>query len=433
MSSKVLIKDVSIWQGKGFSEPVDLLIHGERIERIGQGLADGEAEVVVARDWLALPGLVDLHAHLGEPGHEERESLETGLAAAAAGGFTHVVAMPDTDPPVDNPATARFLQERARVVSGAKLLVCGSLSKGREGKELAELAHLTEAGAVLLGDAKSLADPSLLRRGLQYASMLGVAVATQAGDERLMGGGAVHDGSVGHWLGLPGIPASAEWTTLARDLLLAEEVGGRIHVQGISTARSVELLKDAKDRGVAVTAEVNLYNLLLTDETVADYDTRKKVMPPLRPPADLEAIVAAVEEGVVDCIVTDHTPCTVEEKDAEFDLAPFGAVGLELALSALHTYLVRADGLSWRAVVEAMSLRPRRVVGLTEARIEEGAMCDLVLFAPDEPFRVDPTGWHSRGQNTPLAGMTLQGRVQGTILGTGRFGPCFKKTEVKGI
>lgn len=425
MSSKLLIKGVSVWNGDEFAPQADILVAGGRIERIGVGLADDQARVVDALGWLALPGLVDLHAHLGEPGREDRESLESGLAAAAAGGFTHVVAMPDTAPPVDTQATALFIRQRAAGLAGAELLVCGALSKGREGKELAELAHLVEAGAVLLSDAGPVGDPSLLRRGLQYASMLGVAVAAPAVDEALARGGAVHEGSVGHWLGLPGIPPSAEWAALARNILIAEEVGGRLHVQGVSTARSVQLLEEAKKRGIAVTAEVNLYNLLFTDEALADYDTSKKVMPPLRPASDREAVISAVEAGVVDCIVTDHTPCTVEEKDAEFDLAPFGAVGLELALPALHTYLVRERRLSWRALVEALSVRPRRVVGLPEARIEPGVTCDLTLFAPDESWRVDPLAWRSRGRNSPLAGATLWGRVQGTIVGERVFGPCF--------
>ena len=427
MSSKVLIKDVSIWQGDGFSPATDLLISEGRIARIGHGLSDSQARLVEAEGWLALPGLVDLHAHLGEPGHEEKENLESGLVAAAAGGFTYVLAMPDTQPPVDTEATAQFVRQRAKLVCGANLLVCGALTKGRAGSELAELAHLVEAGAVALGDARPLGDPSLLRRGLQYATMLGVPLLAQTGDETLAQQGVVHDGDVGHWLGLPGIPASAEWITVARELLIAEEVHGRIHVQGISTARSVELIREAKRRGVKVTVEANLYNLLLDDESLGDYDTCKKLTPPLRPAEDVQAVIAAIEEGLIDCIVTDHTPCTREEKEAEFDLAPFGAVGLELALSALHTMLIKPGKLSWSALIQALSVRPRRIVGLPQAELVEGAECDLTLFASEEPYCVEPAAWRSRSQNTPLAGVTLKGKVQGTLIGGRLLGPCFEE------
>ena len=427
MNSKVLIKGAAVWQDGGFVPGMDLLIGGGRITRIGRGLSDLSAHVIDASGWLVLPGLVDLHAHLGEPGHEERESLSTGLVAAAWGGFTHVLAMPDTQPPVDSEATVQYLRERARGARGAELLVCGALTKGRLGQELAELAHLVEAGARAVGDAAPIEDASLMRRALQYAAMLGVPVLAQATDARLAAAGAAHEGSAGQWLGLPGIPASAEWVAVARELLLAEEVDGRVHLQGVSTLRSVEMIREAKRRGVAVTAEVSLYNLLLDDEALVGYDTHKKLMPPLRPRKDVDALVAAVEEGVVDCIVTDHTPCTPEEKDAEFDVAPFGAAGLEVALPALYTKLVVPGRLSWAALIDALSVRPRQVAGLEEARIVEGAACDIVLFDPQEPYRVDPGTWHSRARNTPLAGEILSGRVQGIVVGDRRCGLCFEE------
>lgn len=429
MSSKVLIKGVSVWQGRGFSPETDLLVEDGRIVRMGKGLSDPAARAVDARGWLALPGLVDLHAHLGEPGHEERETLASGLVAAAWGGFTHVVAMPDTRPPADSEAAVHYLRERARVIHGAELLVCGALTKGRAGEELAELAHLAAAGACALGDAAPVEDASLMRRALQYARMLDRPVFAQACDARLAQGGAAHEGSAGQWLGLPGIPASAEWVALARELLLAEEVGGRVHLQGVSTARSVELIREAKRRGVAVTAEASFHNLLLDDSALADYDTNKKLMPPLRPREDIEALLEAIRDGTVDCIVTDHTPCTEEEKDVEFDLAPFGAAGLEVALPALYTKLVATGKLGWADLIEALSVRPRRVIGLEEARIAEGARCDLTLFAPGESYRVDPSAWRSRAKNTPFAGELLSGRVQGTLIGSRMVGPCFEGEE----
>lgn len=425
MSSKLLIKGASVWRGGDFSPATDLLIDAGRIARLGQGLADPKARVIDAADWIVLPGLVDLHAHLGEPGHETRESIHSGLLAAAAGGFTHVLAMPDTNPPVDNEATVEFLRQRGELAQAATLHVCGALTKGREGTELAELAHLVGAGAKALGDARYVRDPSMMRRALLYARMLGVPVMAQTGDEILAGDGAVHEGPVGHWLGLPGIPPSAEWTSLARDLLLAEEVGGRLHVQGVSTARSLEIIADAKRRGVQVSAEVNLYNLLFDDGVVADYDTSKKVMPPLRPAKDVQALIDGLNDGVIDCIATDHTPWTIEEKDVEFELAPFGAAGLELALSALYSELVLPGKLSWRTLVDALSTRPRRIIGLPHVEIAEGAPCDLTLFAPGETYRVEPEKWRSQSRNTPLSKATLEGRVQGTLIGERAVGFCF--------
>lgn len=426
MSSSLLIKGAHVWQGNGFSPPTDLLIEGGRIVRMGPGLADAKARLIAAQGWLVLPGLVDLHAHLGEPGHEERESIASGLVAAAAGGFTHVLVMPDTEPPIDDEAALEFLRQRGSMVQGAALHVCAALTKGRMGEELAELAHLAAAGAKALGDARSIRDPAVMRRALLYATMLDVPIFSQAGDEALAGDGVVHEGPVGHRLGLAGIPPSAEWTSLARDLFLAEEVGARLHVQGVSTARSVEIVAAAKERGVRVSAAVNLYNLLLDDTSLADYDTAKKVMPPLRPAGDVEALVRALTDGVVDCIVTDHTPCTAEEKDVEFDLAPFGAAGFEVALSALYTRLVVPEKLSWRTLIEALSVRPRAIIGLPQAELREGAVCDMTLFAPDETYRVEPGAWCSRSRNTPLAGETLRGRVQGTVIGDRALGPCFE-------
>jgi len=429
VSCKVLVKGVAVWQGDGFSGAVDLLIDEGRIARMGKGLSDPSAVEIRAEDWLALPGLVDLHAHLGEPGHEERESLDTGLAAAAWGGFTHVVAMPDTQPPVDTESAVQYLKERASRIRGARLLICAALTKERSGMELAELAHLAAAGACALGDAAPVEDPALMRRALQYASMLELPVFAQAADARLSGGGVAHEGSAGHWLGLPGIPASAEWIAVARELLLAEETGGRVHLQGVSTGRSVQLIREAKRRGVRVTAEVGFYHLLLDDEALADYDTRKKLMPPLRPRADGEALLEGVLDGTVDCIVTDHTPCTPEEKDAEFDVAPFGAAGLEVALPALYSRLVATGKVSWAALIEALSARPRRIAGLGEARIAEGAPCDLTLFAPGESGSVDPSRWRSKARNTPLAGERLYGRVKGIAVGRRLCGPCFEELE----
>lgn len=413
MGSRLLIKGGVLWSEAGPVHECDLLVEGGRLLRLGKGLADRAARVVPAHGWLILPGLVDLHVHLGEPGREDRESLESGLAAAAWGGFTAVLAMPDTDPPADRPSDVRYLIDRSASIAGAEILVCAALTKGRQGKELAELAALKEAGAVAAADARPVADARVMRRALEYTRMLSLPVFSEARDESLAHGGSAHEGEVADWLGLPGIPAAAEWVALARDLLLAESTGGRLHVQGVSTRRSVELLRDAKERGVKVTAECSLYHLIMTDESLKSYDTNAKVLPPLRPREDVDALLEGVREGVIDCIVSDHTPLTLEEKSREFDYAEFGAAALEAVLPVIHTELVERGLLTWHDVVEALSRRPRQVLGLAQQRFVEGEGCAFTLFNPDVEGTVDPSTWRSKARNTPLAGRAVKGRVEG--------------------
>ena len=423
MSSKTLVKSVSLWSMAGFIHEQDLLIDDGRLARVGRGLAAPGAAVVDARGWVAIPGLVDLHCHLGEPGQEERETLETGLLSAAWGGFTAVLAMPDVDPPLDSDTGIGYVLQKGASARGARVFACAAATKGRKGKELAELARLRAAGASAAGDAAPIQDAAIVRRLLEYAGMLDMPVLIEARDESLAGGGVAHEGIEAGWLGLAGIPASAEWVALARDLLLAEEAGGRLHVQGVSTGRSVSLLREAKARGVRATAECSFHHLILDDAALADYGTNKKLMPPLRPRRDVESLIEGVKEGVVDCIVTDHTPLTAEEKDVEFDYAPFGAAGFEAALPALYTHLVRPGLLSWSELVSAVSLRPRAVLGLALPQFNEGERCDLVLFNPEVEQAVDPAGWKSKARNTPFAGERLFGRVEGVFIGGEVFGP----------
>lgn len=423
MSLRALIKGVSLWSMAGFIHEQDVLIVDGRLARIGRGLAGGSARVIDGRGWIALPGLVDLHGHLGEPGREERETLESGLLSAAWGGFTAVLAMPDTDPPLDSETGVGYVLGQGARARGARALVCAAATKGRKGEELAELARLRSAGAAAAGDAGPIADAAIVRRLLEYAKMLDMPVLIEARDERLSSGGVAHEGAEAGWLGLAGIPSSAEWVALARDLLLAEEAGGRLHVQGVSTGRSVALIREAKSRRARVSAECNFHHLILDDGALADYDTSKKLMPPLRPRRDVEALIEGVKEGVVDCIVTDHTPIAFEEKNVEFDYAPFGAAGYEAALVALHTHLVRPGLLTWSELASAMSVRPRALLGLEQPQMSEGETCDMLLFNPEPEWVVDPGAWKSKARNTPFAGATMRGRVEGVFLGDQLFGP----------
>lgn len=423
MPSKLLIKGASVWTDGEFAHETDLLIEDGRIARIGRGLAAPAARAVDARGWLLLPGFVDLHAHLGEPGRDDRESLESGLEAAGWGGFTQVLAMPDTEPPIDDEAGVLYLLAKGARLGGPRLHVCGAATRGRQGKAMAELGQMFDAGALAFGDAAPLEDGALLRRILEYARMLGAPLLLPAEDETLAAGGLVHDGPVGSRLGLAGIPHAAEWTGLARALLFAEGFQGRIHVQGVSTARSVEMLAEAKRRGIAATAECSFHHLLMNDEALDDYDTSKKLKPPLRPQSDVEALIEGVRSGAVDCIVTDHTPATPEEKAVEFDQAPFGAAGLEAALPALYDRLVAPGILSWSDLVRAMSESPRRVLGLALPLVGEGEVCEFTLFDPEGETRIEPERWKSRGRNTPFKGVAFQGRVEGILVGARAAGP----------
>ncbi len=416
MSSRFLIRGAVLWSEAGPVHDQDLLIGEGHILRVGRGLRDTAARVIRADGWLVLPGLIDLHAHLGEPGREDRETLESGLRAAAWGGFTAVLAMPDTDPPIDRESDVQYLRARSERSQGARALVCCALTKGRQGEELAELAAMRAAGAVAAGDAKPVGDARIVRRALEYAGMVQLPVLTDARDANLAKGGVAHEGEVGAWLGLAGVPAAAEWVALARDLLLAESTMGRLHVQGVSTRRSVELIRDAKAHGVRVTAECGFHHLFLTDEALSGYETSTKLMPPLRSSDDVRALVEGVREGIIDCVVSDHTPLTREEKDVEFDYAEFGAAGLEAVLPALHTHLIHTGELSWNEIVAALSRRPRSVLGLPQPTFDEGDPCEITLFNPEARDTIAPERWQSSARNTPLAGDTVVGRVEGVYV-----------------
>lgn len=427
MSFSALIKNAKAWTGEGFHE-TDVECENGRIKRVGQGLESSFAKVD-GRGLLLLPGLVDLHAHFPDPNRDDRESFKSGLKAAAAGGFTAVMGVPGEGHPLDDEAHVTFAFNQDRHAQAARLLVCGALSKGRLGRELAEFAGLKEAGALAVGDGAWLADGSLVMKALEYAKMLDLLVVTQSGDKTIERDGAAHDGPVAARLGLHGIPSAAEWAGLARDLLMAEATGGRLHVQGVSTTRSIELVKAAKARGVKVSAECSFHHLIFTDDVLESYDPTFKLNPPLRPQADVEALIEGLKTGVIDCIVTDHTPLTKEEIDVDFDSAEFGAAGLETALSALFTHLIEPGILDWKTVLQTMSDNPRRIAGLEPALIREGQLCDFILFDPEAKWLVQTDQWHSKARNTPFEGKTLTGVVQGVWIGERVLGPLFEEAR----
>ncbi len=416
MEERVLIRNVKVVSPGAESTVRDVLMTNGRWSF--PATPPGEVKVIDGTGRILLPGLYDLHAHLREPGREDSETMATGCEAALAGGFTGLTAMPDTSPPVDNGGMVHSLREIAQRTARFPVEVAGCITKGRLGQELAEIGEMQSRGAVMItDDPDPVVNPQVLRRALQYARGLDVLVATTCDVRELSGAGAMHDGPVSYRLGLPGLHPCAEEIGIARDIRLAQSCGSRIHIRGISTARSIETIRRYKSEGVAVTAEVFPHHLLFTDEAVGDYDTAFKVKPPLRPESDREALLQALREGVIDVLATDHTPHTWFEKTRDFGSAPFGMTGLATALSALHHYLISRELLSWEILVQRFSTAPRRLLGLEAPVIADGSAVNAVLFDPAAPVTFTPEALKSPARNTPFLDQTLTGKVVWVALG----------------
>ncbi len=396
----------------------DLLLEDGLVTEIGSRLVAGDTKVFDASGLLVFPGFIDLHAHLREPGREYAETVATGLKAAAAGGFTAVCAMPNTDPVNDSRAISEYLVSKARG-AGPRLYPIGAVTRGQRGEELAEFGEMRVAGAVAISDdGRWLADGALLRRAFEHARLFGMPVVQHCEDPSLSGGAPMHEGAVSTRLGLPGQPAIAEAAAVARDLLVAEVAGGRLHVAHLSTARSLELVSEARARGLPVTCEVTPHHLTLTDEEVSrsGFSTNFKMNPPLREPADLSALAAGLEDGTVDAIATDHAPHHEDEKSLDFGTAPFGVVGLETAVAVVHDRLVAAGKLSLKRFAEVFSAGPARAFGLPGGALAPGSPANVTLFDPRTRWRVDPSRFESLSRNTPFAGWDLVGAVAATIV-----------------
>ena len=406
---------------QGRDEVLDVLLADGKVVEVGRGLSAPEgAEVVeVPRGSVVAPGFVDLHVHLREPGGEHKETIASGARAAAAGGFTSVCAMPNTDPAIDDPAAVGFVRAEGLRAFGARVYPIGAASVGRQGKQMTEIGELVHAGAVAVSDDGSpIADSGLMRRLLEYTRTFGVPVLDHAEDPALAAGGVMNEGQVSTRLGLRGIPAAAEEVMVARDVLLAEMTGGHVHICHISTRGAVEILRAAKARGVRVTAEVTPHHLALTDDAVVGYRTEFKVNPPLRSRADVEAVRAALVEGVIDCVATDHAPHHYEEKEREFDDAPFGMVGLETALGVCLRELVEPGHLDLPGLIDRLTRIPASIVPLPKGTgmLQTGAPADVTVFDPAARATVRPERFHSRSRNTPFAGWELPGAVLWTVV-----------------
>ncbi len=396
----------------------DILIVDGRISGSGHNLSRSGAEVLDAKGKLVVPGLIDMHVHLREPGFEAKETIFTGTRAAARGGFTSVACMPNTNPVADNAAVVSSVIKRAHETGVVRVYPIGAISRGSIGEELAEIGDMKESGAVAFSDdGMPVMSSGLMRRAMQYARMLGVTLISHCEDKNLSSGGSMHEGLVSTILGLKGIPASAEEVMVSRDIILAEDTGCRVHIAHVSTAGSVRLVRQAKSRGVGITAEVSPHHFTLTDEAVMGYGACTKVNPPLRSDRDLEAVKEGLADGTIDVIATDHAPHTVEEKDVEYDLAPFGISGLETAVGLVWTELVATGVLTPLQAITKMTLNPARVLGIPGGTLEAGADADITIIDPELSWEVDPKLFASKGRNTPFTGRLLKGLPWVTIVG----------------
>jgi dihydroorotase len=405
---------------QGLNEVGDLLVVDGKVEgigRLGEIRRDGDLETVDCAGRVVSPGFVDVHCHLREPGREEVETIATGARAAAAGGFTAVCAMPNTDPVTDNQAAVGFIIRQAQRAGGARVYPIGAISIGQQGKTLAEFGEMVGAGAVAVSDdGKPVVSAQLMRTALEYARTFGIPVADHCEEPTLAASGAMNEGIMSARLGLKGIPAEAEEIMAIRDILLARLTGGHIHLCHMSTKGSVELIRWGKERGINVTAEVCPHHLSLTEEAVEGYDTNAKMNPPLRTAADVAALQEAVKDGTIDVIATDHAPHHYDEKEREFADAPNGIVGLETALAVNLTWLVHRGVVDVPTLVERMACAPARLFKLPGGTLRRGTAADVTVFDPDASWTVDPARFLSKGRNSPYAGQTLRGLVALTVV-----------------
>ena len=403
---------------QGLNKVGDLLIADGKIAGVGGSISGPEDADVIGCDGLIVsPGFIDVHCHLREPGREDVETIATGARAAAAGGFTAVCAMPNTDPVTDNQAAVGFIVRQAQRAGAARVYPIGAISVGQDGKVLAEFGEMVGAGAVAVSDdGRPVASAQLMRTALEYARTFRIPVIDHCEEPTLSAGGSMNEGIVSAQLGLKGIPAEAEEIMVIRDILLARLTGGHVHLAHMSTKGSVELIRWGKERGINVTAEVCPHHLSLTEESVRGYETNAKMNPPLRTTKDVEALREAVKDGTIDLIATDHAPHHYDEKEREFADAPNGIVGLETALAVVVTNLVEKGGLKFPDLVDRMSCTPARLFNLAGGSLKKGSVADITVFDPSERWKVDPSQFLSKGRNSPYTGMTLVGRAACTIV-----------------
>lgn len=416
VSGQILLKDAQILDPhNGKIKKGSILVKNGKIAGTGNIKTEGRVRVIDCNGLTATHGFFDMHVHFREPGREDKETLETGSRAAIAGGFTHVCVMPNTNPPLDSPESIRFIVEKSEGLP-VKISPIGAVSKGLSGKEITEMGSMVEEGAVAFSDdGVPLQDSQVMRIALEYADMFNAPVINHAEDIKLRNDGLMNEGRVSTRLGLAGNPDIAESTMVNRDMNIAKMVDSRIHVPHVSSAKSLEIIREFKKAGVRVTAEITPHHLYFNDDALTTFDTNLKVAPPIRDEATREKLVNGFKAGIIDCIATDHAPHTIEEKEGTFDLAPFGMIGLESCFGAVNRVLVKETGCALMDLVRAMTVNPRKVMGFETDLFKVGRPAEVTVFDPDEEWEFTEKDISSKSKNSPFIGKKLVGRVKLTI------------------
>jgi dihydroorotase len=421
MPNDLLIKNGNVIDpANGIDKKCDVLIVDGKIAEVGSigpQVEKGVQKVIDAAGKLVTPGLIDIHVHFREPGDEEEETITSGSTAAVAAGFTSVVCMPNTKPPIEDETDVEYVHRKARKARKTHVYTMGAITKGQEGAELAEMGFMAEAGAVgFTDDGRGVQDPAVMLRALKYAKMFDVVIAQHCEDEAFAAKGVMNAGYYSTILGLPGIDALAEEAMLWRDIQLIKKTTVRYHAQHLSTAGSVELIRAAKKDSLPVTCEVTPHHLLLTEESCADYDTNYKVNPPLRSRKDIDALKEAIAEGLIDALVTDHAPHLQSEKELEFLAAPFGIAGLECALSLYVKALIEPRIIDWPALIKLMTVNPAKIIGIDKGTLSLGKQADVTIIDPDAEYKIDVHTFRSKSKNCPYNGWVVHGKVEKTIV-----------------
>lgn len=417
---KSLIKNVRVIDpALSLDEVADILIDGQTIAQVGKNIECADAEIFDRDGCIAVPGLVDIHVHLRDPGQEYKETIETGTAAAAHGGFTGICSMPNTNPTTDNATTIDYVLDKAAQAGHCRVYPSGACTKGLKGESLSEMGDMVLHGAVAFtDDGRGVQNSGVMRRVMDYVKMFNKVVMSHCQDEDLVGPGQVNEGVVSTRLGLAGWPATGEELQIQRDIALSELTGCPIHIQHITSARGVELVREGKARGIQVTCEVTPHHLVLNeDDITTTYNTNLKMNPPLRSKADNAALIEGIKDGTIDCIVTDHAPHADHEKAREFELAPFGMTGLETSLGVILTYLVDPGLITYNELVELMAIKPREILRLDQVTLKQGSVADITIFDPEVTWTVQSDDMYSKSHNSGFLGYTLKGRATDVFVG----------------
>jgi dihydroorotase len=415
---KILIKAGRVIDpSQDLDDNLDVLVSGGSIADVGPSIDGDGAEVIDAKGLVVCPGLVDMHVHLREPGREDEETIESGARAAIAGGFTSIACMPNTSPPIEGEEGVRFVLSKAADAGFARVYPVAAISKGLEGQTLSEIGSAISAGAVgVSDDGMPVRSSAVMRRALEYVRMFDRPVMSHCEDLDLSGGGAMNEGKVSAVLGLKGMPGASEDVSVIRDMTLADLTDSRLHVCHVSTARSLEFIREAKRGGIRVTCEATPHHLVLTDEATREFDTNTKMNPPLRDEKDMVALRHGIKAGIIDAIASDHAPHSAEEKDQEFNRAPFGIVGLETSLGLACTCLYHDNVISLPDLVRCMSTNPAQILGTGLGTLQKGAPADITLFDPEREWAVDEARFESKSANTPFSGWNLKGAAVSVLV-----------------